>query len=147
MGIHRIQLLRHSKLSLIAFLRLLNELVYRLCKYITIIDITDISQSTSIHYSHWMLHLVWLINIVFISQDTFARAKTWVKELQRQASPNIVIALSGNKADMSSKRMVEYDVRHKQSNKHVYTCRVHRKHSHMLRRTVYYLWKHQRKLQ
>jgi len=45
-------------------------------------------------------------------QDTFARAKTWVKELQRQASPNIVIALSGNKADMSSKRMVEYDVRH-----------------------------------
>ncbi|XP_065888607.1 ras-related protein Rab-5B-like [Dysidea avara] len=43
------------------------------------------------------------------NQDTFARAKTWVKELQRQASPNIVIALSGNKADMSSKRMVEYD--------------------------------------
>jgi GTPase SAR1 family protein len=29
--------------------------------------------------------------------------------LQRQASPNIVIALSGNKADLASKRMVEYD--------------------------------------
>jgi len=41
--------------------------------------------------------------------DTFARAKTWVKELQRQASPNIVIALAGNKADLSSKRMVEFD--------------------------------------
>jgi len=32
-----------------------------------------------------------------------------VKELQRQASPNIVIALSGNKADLGNKRMVEYD--------------------------------------
>jgi len=31
------------------------------------------------------------------NQETFARAKTWVKELQRQASPNIVIALAGNK--------------------------------------------------
>jgi len=44
------------------------------------------------------------------NQDTFGRAKTWVKELQRQASPNIVIALSGNKADLSSKRMVDYEV-------------------------------------
>ena len=43
-------------------------------------------------------------------QDTFGRAKTWVKELQRQASPNIVIALAGNKADLANKRMVEYDV-------------------------------------
>jgi small GTP-binding protein len=41
--------------------------------------------------------------------DTFERAKSWVKELQRQASPNIVIALSGNKADLTSNRIVEYD--------------------------------------
>nr|CAD7264042.1 unnamed protein product [Timema shepardi] len=41
--------------------------------------------------------------------DTFGRAKSWVKELQRQASPNIVIALSGNKADLANKRMVEYE--------------------------------------
>jgi len=33
--------------------------------------------------------------------DTFVRAKSWVKELQRQASPNIVIALAGNKADLA----------------------------------------------
>ncbi|XP_017288746.1 ras-related protein Rab-5C-like [Kryptolebias marmoratus] len=39
--------------------------------------------------------------------DTFTRAKNWVKELQRQASPNIVIALAGNKADISDKRAVE----------------------------------------
>lgn len=41
--------------------------------------------------------------------DTFSRAKTWVKELQRQASPNIVIALAGNKADLANKRVVEYE--------------------------------------
>jgi len=41
--------------------------------------------------------------------DTFERAKSWVKELQRQASPNIVIALSGNKADLTTNRIVEYD--------------------------------------
>lgn len=41
--------------------------------------------------------------------DTFARAKTWVKELQRQASPNIVIALAGNKADLASKRSIEHE--------------------------------------
>jgi hypothetical protein len=33
-----------------------------------------------------------------------------VKELQRQASPNIVIALAGNKADLANKRLVEFDV-------------------------------------
>lgn len=43
-------------------------------------------------------------------QETFERAKAWVKELQRQASPNIVIALAGNKADLAEKRLVEYEV-------------------------------------
>lgn len=67
------------------------------------------------------------------NQDSFQRAKTWVKELQRQvsdcllslqkkpknnfetfflffqASPNIVIALAGNKADLSNSRVVEYE--------------------------------------
>jgi GTPase SAR1 family protein len=43
------------------------------------------------------------------NQDTFSRAKNWVKELQRQASPNIVIALAGNKADLSNKRMVDFE--------------------------------------
>lgn len=43
------------------------------------------------------------------NQDTFNRAKTWVKELQRQASPNIVIALAGNKSDLARKRAVEME--------------------------------------
>ncbi|XP_014256594.1 ras-related protein Rab-5C isoform X2 [Cimex lectularius] len=43
------------------------------------------------------------------NQDTFGRAKTWVKELQRQASPNIVIALAGNKSDLANKRSVELE--------------------------------------
>jgi len=41
------------------------------------------------------------------NRDTFMRAKQWVKELQRQGNPNIVIALSGNKSDLNSKRKVE----------------------------------------
>ncbi|KAF9174100.1 GTP-binding protein of the rab/ypt [Mortierella sp. AD010] len=35
------------------------------------------------------------------------KAKSWVKELQRQADPNIVIALAGNKSDLSARRAVE----------------------------------------
>lgn len=35
-----------------------------------------------------------------------------MKELQRQASPNIVIALAGNKADLAERRLVEYEVTH-----------------------------------
>jgi len=41
--------------------------------------------------------------------DSLERAKAWVKELQRQASPNIVIALAGNKADLTTQRIVEYE--------------------------------------
>uniref|UniRef100_A0A8C2VI67 Uncharacterized protein n=1 Tax=Chinchilla lanigera TaxID=34839 RepID=A0A8C2VI67_CHILA len=37
-------------------------------------------------------------------EESFAR----VKELQRQASPNAVIALSGNKADLANKRAISY---------------------------------------
>lgn len=43
------------------------------------------------------------------NQESFAKAKNWVRELQRQASPSIVIALSGNKADLAAKRVVEYE--------------------------------------
>jgi len=43
-------------------------------------------------------------------QETLARAKSWVKELQRQASPNIVIALVGNKLDLEHKRGVTVEV-------------------------------------
>jgi small GTP-binding protein len=42
------------------------------------------------------------------SQSSFARAKSWVKELQRQGNASLVMALAGNKADLSAeKREVE----------------------------------------
>ena len=41
-------------------------------------------------------------------EDTFERAKTWVRELQRQASSNVVIAVAGNKVDLAAKRIVSY---------------------------------------
>lgn len=43
------------------------------------------------------------------NSDSFVRAKNWVKELHRQASPNIVIALAGNKADLANNRVVDYE--------------------------------------
>lgn len=56
-------------------------------------------------------------------QDTFVRAKNWVKELQRQASPNIVIALAGNKADLAPKRAVDFQVRGQQLSFRLSTAR------------------------
>ncbi|KAI0979614.1 hypothetical protein GJ496_009130, partial [Pomphorhynchus laevis] len=41
------------------------------------------------------------------SQESFSKAKQWVQELQRQGTPNIVIALCGNKTDLSAERTVE----------------------------------------
>jgi small GTP-binding protein len=43
------------------------------------------------------------------NKETFQKAQNWIKELQRQASPNIVIALAGNKLDLASKRAVSYE--------------------------------------
>ena len=40
------------------------------------------------------------------SADSFAKAKTWVKELQRQGNPNMIMALAGNKADLADQRQV-----------------------------------------
>ena len=34
------------------------------------------------------------------AQSSLDKAKAWVKELQRQANENIIIALAGNKADL-----------------------------------------------
>jgi GTPase SAR1 family protein len=41
------------------------------------------------------------------SIESFERAQAWVKELQRQGSPNIVVALAGNKLDRQEARQVE----------------------------------------
>jgi len=43
------------------------------------------------------------------SRQSFVRAKAWVKELQRQGNSNIVIALAGNKLDLSEKRQIDSD--------------------------------------
>lgn len=41
--------------------------------------------------------------------ESFSGAKSWVKELQRRGDPNVVIALAGNKADLESRRKVEFE--------------------------------------
>ncbi|CAG8433260.1 4142_t:CDS:2 [Diversispora eburnea] len=40
-------------------------------------------------------------------KSSLEKAKSWVKELQRQADPNIVIALAGNKSDLSARRVID----------------------------------------
>lgn len=37
------------------------------------------------------------------------KAKVWIEELHKQADPNIVIALAGNKADLDSRRAITTD--------------------------------------
>ncbi|EPZ35237.1 vacuolar protein sorting-associated protein 21 [Rozella allomycis CSF55] len=44
------------------------------------------------------------------NSDSFDRAKSWVKELQRQATNEIVVALAGNKCDLHDSRQVESEV-------------------------------------
>jgi Ras-related protein Rab-5C len=39
-------------------------------------------------------------NYLVFEQSSLDKAKSWVKELQRQANENIVIALAGNKLDL-----------------------------------------------
>lgn len=40
------------------------------------------------------------------------KARTWIRELQKQADPSIIIALCGNKLDLSERRAVsEEDVK------------------------------------
>ncbi|KAJ1943325.1 GTP-binding protein of the rab/ypt [Linderina macrospora] len=40
---------------------------------------------------------------------SFERAKSWVKELQRQAESGIIIALAGNKTDLADRRTVSVE--------------------------------------
>ena len=47
-------------------------------------------------------------SLLFV-QQSFVRAKSWVKELQRQGSANIVIALAGNKLDLADQRQVDFE--------------------------------------
>ncbi|CAO0792711.1 unnamed protein product [Mucor circinelloides] len=42
--------------------------------------------------------------------SSLEKAKAWVNELQRQADPNIVIALAGNKCDLEARRAIETKV-------------------------------------
>jgi Ras-related protein Rab-5C len=43
------------------------------------------------------------------NRQSFVRAKSWVRELQRQGDPNLIIALTGNKLDLASERQVDLE--------------------------------------
>eukprot|EP00475_Leptophrys_vorax_P011372 TRINITY_DN1789_c0_g1_i1.p1 TRINITY_DN1789_c0_g1~~TRINITY_DN1789_c0_g1_i1.p1 ORF type:complete len:123 (+),score=42.73 TRINITY_DN1789_c0_g1_i1:850-1218(+) len=44
------------------------------------------------------------------NNNSFIRAQNWVKELQRQGTSKIVIALAGNKSDLAAQREVKPEV-------------------------------------
>jgi len=43
------------------------------------------------------------------NRNSFEKAKEWVKELQQQGDPNVIVAFVGNKIDMPSARKVTTD--------------------------------------
>ena len=45
-----------------------------------------------------------------IIQDTFTKAKEWINKLKSLASPGVIIALAGNKADLEAHRRVDSKV-------------------------------------
>lgn len=59
----------------------------------------DITQSVRPRFMR-LGHAGNLANHTFAIQASLDKAKAWVKELQRQANENIIIALAGNKLDL-----------------------------------------------
>ena len=41
--------------------------------------------------------------------SSLEKARTWIRELQRQADPNILITLCGNKLDLNARRAVSQE--------------------------------------
>ena len=62
-----------------------------------------------LHYPSITLRAMLTAVCVDCAQQSFVRAKSWVKELQRQGSANIVIALAGNKLDLAEQRQVDLE--------------------------------------
>ena len=47
-----------------------------------------------------------ILTRISIQQASLDKARTWIRELQRQADPSIVILLCGNKTDLEARRWV-----------------------------------------
>lgn len=62
----------------------------------------DITQSVSLFHPQRL----WHSHIDVFSQASLEKARSWIRELQRQADPSIIIALCGNKTDLAARRQV-----------------------------------------
>ena len=47
-----------------------------------------------------------ILTCIPVQQASLDKARTWIRELQRQADPSIVILLCGNKTDLEARRWV-----------------------------------------
>lgn len=66
----------------------------------------------SVTFSHRYYRGAHAAVVVFdmTSSESFIRAQNWVKELQRKANPDVVIALAANKSDLAAQRTVTTQV-------------------------------------
>ncbi|KAL4358620.1 hypothetical protein AHAS_Ahas09G0304900 [Arachis hypogaea] len=65
-----------------------------------------LQDSTTVKFEIWDTAAVAVIVYDITSPESFSKAQYWVKELQKHGSPEIVLALVGNKADLHEKREV-----------------------------------------
>jgi GTPase SAR1 family protein len=56
---------------------------------------------------HWWGLAAALLVYDLLDKDSFDRVQSWVKELRKMASKNIVLAIAGNKSDMDKLRQVD----------------------------------------
>lgn len=61
----------------------------------------------SVSYASFFICPAAIVVYDITSHESFERAKQWIKELQRNGNPDIVIALAGNKLDLAEKRDVK----------------------------------------
>lgn len=57
----------------------------------------------SVHELHLFLFSYFFLLQPYL-QDSFQTLKNWVKELRQHGPPNIVVAIAGNKCDLSDAR-------------------------------------------
>ena len=62
--------------------------------------------SSRLQHQSTILRLI-ILTLASRAQASLEKAKSWIRELQRQADPSIIVALVGNKADLSERRAVE----------------------------------------
>lgn len=74
-------------------------------------DLTQVSPCNSLAPMYYRNASAAVVVYDITNTSSLEKAKSWIRELQRQADPQIVVALVGNKADLTERREIETEVR------------------------------------